>query len=165
MSRIAGRFTRVESRRRARKPVFDPLSDLPDYRRVGRGQDPDDMWHLRGRADQVRDDVAVLAVDETGDVKKGTDTVGVRRQHTGAAGGVENSQVAAYLAILDPARARGDRPGTPCSAFLGLQPRPLPGRGLGDKTEFATKSEPAARMVTQHLDAGHRAAWVARDEI
>lgn len=29
MSRIAGRFTRFEPRRRARKPVLDLLSDLP----------------------------------------------------------------------------------------------------------------------------------------
>jgi integrase len=59
------------------------------------------MQHLLGRAkwdaDQVRDDVsdyvvehlhddeAVLVVDETGDVKKGTNTVGVQRQYTGAA--------------------------------------------------------------------------------
>ncbi|GLX34206.1 hypothetical protein Sros01_02790 [Streptomyces roseochromogenus] len=63
------------------------------------------MQHLLGRAkwdaDQVRDDVrayvvehlrddqAVLVVDETGDVKKGTDTVGAQRQCTGTAGRIE----------------------------------------------------------------------------
>jgi SRSO17 transposase len=44
-----------------------------------------------------------------------------------------------------------------------------PGRcraaGLGDNTQFATKPELAARMVTRFLDAGHRAAWVAGDEV
>jgi len=60
------------------------------------------MQHLLGRAkwdaDRVRDDVreyvlehlrdvdAVLVVDESGDVKKGTHTVGVQRQYTGSAG-------------------------------------------------------------------------------
>ncbi|MFE5512383.1 transposase [Streptomyces sp. NPDC056529] len=60
------------------------------------------MQHLLGRArwdaDQVRDDVreyvlehlrdedAVLVVDETGDVKKGIHAVGVQRQYTGTAG-------------------------------------------------------------------------------
>lgn len=34
----------------------------------------------------------VLVVDETGDVKKGTHTVGVQRQYTG-----ENARVAVYL--------------------------------------------------------------------
>lgn len=66
---------------------------------MGGGATPDGMQHLLGRAkwdaDQVRDDVrsyvvehlhddqAVLVVDETGDVKKGTGTVGVQRQYTG----------------------------------------------------------------------------------
>jgi SRSO17 transposase len=74
---------------------------------------PDGMQHLLGRAkweaDQVRDDLrdyvvehlhddqAVLVVDETGDVKKGTGTVGVQRQYTGTAGSIENAQVAVYL--------------------------------------------------------------------
>ena len=47
--------------------------------------------------DHLHDDQAVLVVDETGDVKKGTDTVGVQRQYTGTAGRIENAQVAVYL--------------------------------------------------------------------
>jgi SRSO17 transposase len=35
----------------------------------------------------------VLVVHETGDLKKGTQTVGVQRQYTGTAGRVENAQV------------------------------------------------------------------------
>jgi len=116
MSRIAGRFTRVESRRRARKLVLGLLSDLPrkNCRTIAEwagDRTPDGMQHLPGRAkwdaDQARDDVsdyvvehlhddeAVLAADETGDVKKGTSTVGVQRQYTGTAGRIENAQVAA----------------------------------------------------------------------
>jgi SRSO17 transposase len=40
----------------------------------------------------------VLVVDETGDEKKGVDTVGVQRQYTGTAGRIENAQAAVYLA-------------------------------------------------------------------
>ena len=40
---------------------------------------------------------AILVIDETGDVKKGTATVGVQRQYTGTAGRIENAQVAVYL--------------------------------------------------------------------
>jgi SRSO17 transposase len=74
---------------------------------------PDGMQHLLGRAvwdhDGVRDDVrgylvehlgdpeAVLVIDETGDLKKGTATVGVQRQYTGTAGRIENAQVAGRL--------------------------------------------------------------------
>ena len=39
----------------------------------------------------------MLVVDETGDLKKGTQTVGVQRQDTGTAGRVENAQVTVLL--------------------------------------------------------------------
>ena len=71
------------------------------------------MQHLLARAvwgeNAVRDDVrdwvvahlgeegATLVIDETGDLKKGTVTVGVQRQYTGTAGRVENAQVGVYL--------------------------------------------------------------------
>jgi SRSO17 transposase len=45
----------------------------------------------------------VLVVDETGDLKKGADTVGVQRQYTGTAGKVDNAQVAVYLAYATSA--------------------------------------------------------------
>jgi SRSO17 transposase len=67
----------------------------------------DGMQHLLARAswdaEAVREDLrgyvvnhladpdAVLVVDETGDLKKGTATVGVQRQYTGTAGRVENA--------------------------------------------------------------------------
>ena len=40
---------------------------------------------------------AVLVVDETGHLKKGTCSVGVQRHYTGTAGRIENSQVALFL--------------------------------------------------------------------
>jgi SRSO17 transposase len=118
MGRIAGRFARVEPRRRVRQLVLGLLADLPRKNcwtiaeHVGNAT-PDGLQHLLGRAkwdaDLVRDDLrafvlehladdqAVLVVDETGDLKKGTRTVGVQRQYTGTAGRIENSQVAVYL--------------------------------------------------------------------
>ena len=80
---------------------------------------PDGMQHLlagaRWDAGAVRDDVrgyvvdhlgspdAVLVVDETGDVKKGTASAGVQRQYSGTAGRVENCQVAVFLSYAAPA--------------------------------------------------------------
>lgn len=82
------------------------LSDLPRKDRWSIAKwageaTPDGMQHLLGRArwgaDAVRDHVreyvleylhdegAVLVVDETGDVKQGTHTVGVQRRYTGTA--------------------------------------------------------------------------------
>lgn len=100
MGRIAGRFTRVEPRRRAREFVLGLLSDLPrkncwTLAEHAGDANPYGLQHLLSRAkwdaDAVRDDLrsfvveqlldedAVLVVDETGDLKKGTATVGVQR--------------------------------------------------------------------------------------
>ena len=126
LGRVAGRFARVEPRRRARALVRGLLSDLPrkncwTIAEQAGDANPDGMQHLLGRAewdpDAVRDDLrayvvehlgdpeAVLVVDETGDLKKGTATVGVKRQYTGTAGRIENAQVAVYLVYAS-------RPGT-----------------------------------------------------
>ncbi|ALC20435.1 IS701 family transposase [Streptomyces pristinaespiralis] len=186
MSRIAGRFTRVESRRRAPKLVLGLVSDLPrkncwTIAEWAGDRTPDGMQHLLGRAkrdaDQVRDEVgdyvvehlhddeAVLVVDETGDVKKGTDTVGAQRQYTGTAGRIENARVAVYLVYASRrGHAAVDRePYVP--RFWTSDPDRCQAAGLGDNTEFATKPELAARMVSRFLDAGHRAVWVAGDEV
>jgi hypothetical protein len=63
------------------------------------------VWDTEALLDDVRawvveflgDPDAVLVIDETGDVKKGSFTVGTQRQYTGTAGRIENSQVAVYL--------------------------------------------------------------------
>src|SRR5579863_5458596 len=71
------------------------------------------MQHLLDRAkwncDEVRDALrayvvetlaapnAVLVVDETGFLKKGTKSVGVQRQYSGTAGRIENCQVGVFL--------------------------------------------------------------------
>jgi SRSO17 transposase len=43
-------------------------------------------------------DDGVLVVDETGFVKKGTKSVGVKRQYSGTAGRIENCQIGVFLA-------------------------------------------------------------------
>ena len=55
--------------------------------------------------EHLGDPGAVLVIDETGDLKKGSHTVGVQRQDTGTAGKIDNAQVAVYLAYAP-------RPGT-----------------------------------------------------
>jgi hypothetical protein len=136
VGRVAGRFARVEPRRRAKALVRGLLADLPRKNcwRIAEhaGQaSPDGMQHLLARAvwdaDAVRDDVrgllvehlgdpgAVLVVDETGDLKKGTRTVGVKRQDTGTAGKVDNAQVAVYLAYATTA---GHAEGVPAECWL-----------------------------------------------
>ncbi len=120
----AGRFARVEPRRRARALILGLLSPLPrkncwTLAEHAGDSSPDGMQHLLARAvwdaDAVRDDLrdyvvehladpgAVLVVDETGDLKKGEHAVGVQRQYTGAAGRIENAQVAVYLVYASTA--------------------------------------------------------------
>jgi SRSO17 transposase len=119
LGRVAGRFPRVEPRRRARALVQGLLSDLPrkncwTIAEHAGDPTPDGMQHLLARAvwdhDGVRDDLrayvvehlgdpeAVLVVDETGDLKKGTG-----RRLPG---------------LCQRCRARPDRPGAVCAPRL-----------------------------------------------
>ena len=103
MTRVGARFRRAEPRRRARAFALGQLAELPRVNCWTIAEhagdcSPDGMQHLLARArwdaDGVRDDVrgyvvehlgdpgAVLVVDETGDLKKGTATAGVQRQYT-----------------------------------------------------------------------------------
>ncbi|WP_307517037.1 IS701 family transposase [Streptomyces sp. W4I9-2] len=186
MGRIAGRFARVEARRRAGRMVLGLLSDLPRKNcwtiaeRAGEAT-PHGMRHLLCRAswdaDAVRDDVrdyvverlhdeqAVLVVDETGDLKKGTHTVGVQRQYTGTAGRIENSQVAVYLVYAGAqGHAAVDRELYIPRSWT-CEPDRCLAAGLPEDITFATKPELAGRMVGRFLDAGHPVGWVAGDEV
>lgn len=123
LDRIAPRFARYEPLRHAGELMAGMVSGL-DRKNCWtiaehRGNaTPDGLQHLLARAswdaDGVRDDLrdyvvdsfgdpgAILVVDETGDVKKGTQSVGVQRQYSGTAGRIENSQVAVYLTYAAP---------------------------------------------------------------
>ncbi|MEV8629092.1 IS701 family transposase [Streptomyces sp. NPDC051079] len=186
MSRIAGRFSRVEPRRRVRRLVSGLLSDLPrkncwTLAEHAGDATPDGMQHLLHRAkwdaDTIRDDIrayvvehlhdteAVLVVDETGDLKKGTTTVGVQRQYTGTAGRIENAQVAVYL-VYSAARGHAaiDRALYVPRSWTE-DPERCRNAGIPDGLAFATKPQLAARMVERALDAGAPARWVAGDEV
>jgi SRSO17 transposase len=186
MVRIAGRFARVEPRRRARAFVLGLLSGLRrkncwTIAELAGDASPDGMHHLlaaaRWDADAVRDDLreyviehlgsadAVLVVDETGDVKKGTASAGVQRQYSGTAGRVENCQVAVFLSYASPAgHALIDR-----ELYLPRSWTADPARcaaaGIPATTVFATKPALARRMLGRALDAGTPAAWVTGDEV
>ena len=141
---------------------------------------PDGMQHLLARAvwdeDGVRDDLrayvvehfgdpaAVLVVDETGDLKKGTDTVGVQRQYTGTAGKVDNAQVAVYLAYAtDAGHGVIDRELYLPVGWLA-DPARCHAAGVPAQRAFATKPELARVMLQRALDAGVPGGWVTADE-
>jgi SRSO17 transposase len=115
--------------------------------------------------EHLADPRAVLVVDETGDLKKGSHTVGVQRQYTGTAGKVDNAQVAVYLAYATTA-GHGviDR-----ELYLPQGWTDDPARcraaGVPDQVGFATKPELARVMLERVLDAQVPAGWVTADEV
>jgi SRSO17 transposase len=183
---MAGRFAWVETRRRARGFLLGLLADLPrktcwSIAEHAGDTDPHGMQHLLNRAvwdtDGVRDDLrdyvsthlgdadAVLVVDETGDLKKGTHTVGVQRQYTGTAGRIENAQVAVYLTYAGTrGHAMIDRELYLPQSWVTDDQR-CAAAGVPADIDFLTKPALAAGMLTRALDAGVLARWVAGDEV
>ena len=186
VGRISGRFARREPFAHARDLVAGLVAPLERKNcwtiaeHAGHSS-PHGLQHLLGRAvwdaDGARDDVrsyvldhladpgAVLVLDETGDLKKGTATVGVQRQYTGTAGRIENAQVAVYLTYAAPGgHAFIDRalylPKSWCEA-----PDRRARAGVPDEIEFATKPQLAGAMIDRAVAAGTPAAWVAGDEV
>ena len=123
--RIAGRFHRLEPRRRVLdylKGLISPVERKNGWQLAEQVGDatPDGVQRLlstyRWDADLVRDDLrdyvvehlgetdGVLVVDETGFLRKGTKSVGVQRQYSGTAGRIENCQIGVFLSY---ATARG----------------------------------------------------------
>src|SRR5919106_4670413 len=118
VERIAPRFRRVEPRRRVRaylQGLLCPVERKNGWQLAENAGDrtpdgvQDFLARMRWDADQVRDDLrdyvvaqlgdadAVLVLDETGFVKKGTKSAGVQRQYSGTAGRIENCQIGVFL--------------------------------------------------------------------
>jgi len=187
IDRIGPRFSRYEPLRHAAGLMLGMVSGL-DRKNCWtiaehRGdRSPDGLQHLLSRAkwdaEAVRDDLrdyvvdafgdpgAVLVVDETGDVKKGTATVGVQRQYSGTAGRIENAQVAVYLTYAAPrGHALIDRalylPKSWAEDADRCQEAGIP----TDRRGFATKPTLAKMLISRAVEANTPAAWVAGDEV
>ncbi len=184
--RIGGRFRRSEVRERACRYLTALLSPLPRKNgwqlaeQVGEAA-PDGVQELlnaaRWEADAVRDDLreyvvehlghpgGVLIVDETGFLKKGTDSVGVQRQYSGTAGRVENCQVGVFLTYATPAgRTFLDRELYLPKEWAADDERRRRA-GVPETTEFATKPQLAQRMLARAFAAGVPCAWVTGDSV
>src|SRR5499427_7893141 len=182
---VAGRFFRVEPRRRARayvRGLLAPLAAKNGWTLAEAAGDatPDGMQRLLNRAawddDGVRDDVrgyvvrhlgaadGVLVVDETGFVKKGVKSAGVQRQYPGTAGRVENCQLGVFCAyVTGTGRALIDRELYLPRSWTEDRDR-CREAAVPDDAVFATKTELARAMLTRALEAGVPAAWVTADE-
>jgi SRSO17 transposase len=184
--RLAPRFGRVEVRRRASGFLRGLLSGAErknGWQLAEQAGDttPDGMQrllnHARWDAEAVRDDLrdyvaeqlgdpgGVLVVDETGFLKKGTKSAGVKRQYSGTAGRIENCQVGVFLAYASRhGHALIDRELYLPQSWTDDRPR-CRQAGIGDSVEFHTKPQLARRMLARALDAGVPTAWVTADEV
>jgi SRSO17 transposase len=185
-ARIAGRFRRAEARQRAKRYLTGLLA--PVERKNGwqlaehLGEaGPQGVQRLLNAAgwdeDAVRDDLrayvveqlgdadAVLIVDESGFVKKGSKSVGVQRQYSGTAGRRENCQIGVFLAY---ASAKG-RTFLDRELYLPQEWAEDTARrqeaGVPTAVTFATKPALARQMLERACAAGVPAGWVTGDTV
>src|SRR5215217_7255684 len=185
-TRISPRFVRAEPRRRVLAYLRGLVSNVGrkngwQLAEHARESTPDGMQRLLSTADWdpdlVRDDLrgyvveqlgdpqAVLVVDETGFLKKGTTSVGVQRQYSGTAGKVDNCQLGVFLAYASPTgRAMIDRELYLPERWTDDPPRCRAAR-VPEQVGFRTKPQLAQLMLERALDAGVPATWVTADEV
>jgi len=185
-ARLGRRFVRAEPRRRVLaylRGLLSPIERKNGWQLAEQAGEatPDGMQHLLARADwdadTVRDDLrayvseylgdpdAVLVIDETGFLKKGTKSVGVQRQYSGTAGRIENCQVGVFLAYA----------GRQGRTFLDRElylPKDWASDGerrreaaVPEDVEFQTKPRLAQAMLSRALDAAVPARWVTADAV
>jgi len=128
-------------------------------------------------ADEVRDcnreyvkeeigtDEAVLVADETGFLKKGTKSAGVKRQYSGTAGRIENCQVGVFLTYFTPKGfALIDRELYLPEDWINDRER-CKAAGIPDSVEFKPKTIMALDMVKSAHKANLPFSWVTADSL
>jgi SRSO17 transposase len=184
------RFSHIFARREPREEARQYLRGLlaPVARKncwqmaeaVGE-DDPQSMQRLlysaRWEADEARDELqafvlekfgdesSIGVVDETGFLKKGTKSVGVKRQYSGTAGKIENCQVGVFLSYFNGrSYAFLDRrlylPEDWCTDWERCREAQVP-----DDVVFKTKPQLALEMLKHAWSQGVPMAWVAGDEV
>lgn len=185
-ARIAPRFERAEPRQQALlylRGLLSPLERKTSWQLAElTGQlTPYRLQRLlssaKWEADEVRNDLqkyvaehlaspqAVVVLDETGFLKKGQKSVGVKRQYSGTAGRVENCQIGVFLAYASPkGHTLVDRelylPQEWAEDLTRRQAAQVP-----QTVEFATKPMLARQMLARLLAAGLPFEWVSGDEV
>ena len=186
LDRIAPRFMRTEPRRRASaylRGLLAPVERKNGWQLAEAAGDatPDGVQDFLSRmqwdADAVRDDLrayviehlgdpgAVLVLDETGFLKKGTKSAGVQRQYSGTAGRIENCQIGVFLGYASRhGRALIDRAlylpeGWAENAEWRREAR-IPG-----EVAFTTKPKLGLAMLERARAAGVPFAWITGDSV
>ena len=185
-AQLAPRFGRKEVRQHALsylEGLLSPIERKNSWQLAEHAGDqtPDGIQrllsHARWSADAVRDDLrayvvehlgdagGVLVVDETGFLKKGTHSCGVKRQYSGTAGRIENCQIGVLLGYA----SRHGRTLLDRELYLpdewAKDSRRRKEAHVPPKVKFATKPQLARSMLERALDAKVPCAWVTGDSI
>jgi SRSO17 transposase len=130
-------------------------------------------WDTDGVRDELQrfiierlgDEAGIGVVDETGFLKKGTKSVGVKRQYTGTAGKIENCQVGVFLTYF----ASGGRTFLDRRLYLPqdwcADERRRREARVPDEVSFKTKPELAVEMLEHAWAQAVPMAWVTGDEV
>lgn len=108
---------------------------------------------------------AVGVIDESGFLKKGTQSAGVARQYSGTAGKIENCQIGVFLSYAS------ERGHTLLDRELYLPKEWTDDRercraaGIPAQRPFATKPLLARQMLERTFAAGVKLAWIAGDSV
>src|SRR6185312_2124280 len=186
VERIAPRFRRVEPRRRVRaylEGLLCPVERKNGWQLAEHAGDrtpdgvQDFLARMRWDADQVRDDLrgyvvaqlgdadAVLVLDETGFIKKGTKSAGVQRQYSGTAGRIENCQIGVFLGYASRhGQALIDRALYLPAAWAKDEDRRRATR-IPTEVVFTTKPKLGLAMLERARQAGVPFAWITGDSV
>lgn len=184
--RIAPRFTRAEPRRRAvayLRGLLAPVERKNGWQLAEAAGDatPDGVQEFLSRvqwdADAVRDDLqayvhaqfadpsAVLVLDETGFLKKGDKSAGVKRQYSGTAGRIENRQIGVFLGYVSRhGQALVDRALYLPREWTFRTPRRQQA-GIPETVKFTTKPKQGLAMLERAEAAGLLFAWITGDSV
>lgn len=186
MGRLKTRFSHSQSRVWARAYLQGLLSNMPRKNGWQLAQNvgatspyglQQFLYRAKWDADNIRDDLrdyvvehlsdpaAVLVIDETGFVKKGSQSVGVQAQYCGTAGRVTNCQVGVFVVYASWKGATFvDRALYLPESWMNDRER-CRKAGVPAEVEFATKPELAQQMLQRAVGAGVAAAWVTGDSV
>jgi SRSO17 transposase len=184
--RLAPHFSRSEPRQRALaylRGLLTPIERKNGWQLAEAAGDrsPDGVQEFLSRvlwdAEAVREDLrayvvehlgepqAVLVLDETGFLKKGTKSVGVQRQYSGTAGRIETCQIGVFLAYISRrGQAFIDRALYLPESWAEDRARRAEA-GVPESIRFHTKPELGRAMLERAFAAGVPCAWVVGDSV
>ncbi len=120
--------------------------------------------HLRDYVnEELGEEDGVLVVDETGFLKQGKMSCGVKRQYSGTAGRIENCQIGVFLTYA------GQKGHAPIDRRLYIPedwfnaPERCRKAGIPEKVKFQTKPKMALEMIQEATVAGVPYRWVTGD--